>query len=755
MGEVWLAEDTILNRKVAVKFLNKKFLGDSDKLHRFIQEAKAVAALNHPNILTIHEIGEIKDKHFIVTEFVVGKTLREEISEKERIPVKNVLKIGTQIAQALSAAHTVGIIHRDVKPENIMIRADGYAKLLDFGLAKLTESREQEMSLTDGVTLASVKTIPGMIMGSFLYMSPEQTRGQDVDIRTDIFSLGVVLYEMLTSRKPFYGETAGQIMAAILEQDPPPISTKKSPIPEEFENIIRRALEKKAENRYQSMKDFVRDLKVLKENLIFESRLAQNTQTLEFEANTVEPPPAGNAIAVLPFVNMSRDENGDYFSDGLAEELLNVLSKISGLRVAARTSAFSFKGKSTTITEIGKSLNVSTVLEGSVRMAGNRVRTSVQLVNVADGYHIWAETYNRTMDDIFAVQDDIAQSVVEELRARLTGQKVVSGISRQAAVDVAEAAKGRADSPEAQRLMLLGRYFLDRTTKSDTIKAIGYFRRALNIDPEYARGWAELGRAYSIEAGRGWVDVEQGFKLSREATDRALLLEPELAEGYAQLGRIRLAHDWDFSGAEASFQKAIELAPGSSSVLDGASILEYKMGRFEIALDLSRRVLLQDPLSAAFWHNLGLTCHSAGILDESENSFRKALEIVPQRFVSCALLALVIAEQGRGEEALAQVMSEPDEFWRTWAQAIIFHLLGKTAESDERLQRVLNDYSAGNAYQVAEIYAMRDEKNDAFKWLNRALKERDAGMTHAKVNPRFRNLHRQLRWKNLLKKIGF
>lgn len=756
MGEVWLAEDTILNRKVAIKFLNKKFGNDSDKLQRFIQEAKAVAALNHPNILTIYEIGEAKGKQFIVTEFIAGKTLRDELSERERIPVNMALKIGIQIGEALAAAHQVGIVHRDIKPENIMIRAEGYAKLLDFGLAKLTESREHEKILTEGVTLASVKTIPGMIMGSFLYMSPEQTRGQNVDTRTDIFSLGVVLYEILSSRKPFYGETAGQIMIAILEQEPPPLSTEKNLVPEEFERIIRRALQKNVKDRYPKMREFVRDLRELKENLLFKSKLAQNTETLSLQTEAfTETVVSENAIAVLPFVNLSRDENGDYFSDGLAEELLTVLSKIEGLRVAARTSAFSFKGKSTTVKEIGKALNVSSVLEGSVRTAGNRVRISVQLINVADGYQIWADTYDRTMDDIFAVQDDIAQSVVEESRARLLGEKVISGISRQAAADVAEAAKGRADDPEAQRLMLLGRYFLDRTTRADTLKSIDYFRQALNLDPEYARGWAELGRAYSIEAGRGWVDVEQGFKLSREATERALLLEPELAEGYAQLGRIQLAHDWDFQGAEKSFQRAIELAPGSASVLDGASILEYKLGRFEKAIELSRRVLVQDPLSAAFWHNLGLTYHSAELLKESENAFKKSLEIVSQRFVTSALLALVLMEQGKIAESLAQAEAEPDEFWRIWAQTIIFYLSGEREKSDDLLQEILTQFVAGNEYQIAEIYAMRGGKKESFYWLEQALAKRDAGMTHAKVNPRFKNLHTEKEWEKLLEKIGF
>ena len=315
----------------------------------------------------------------------------------------------------------------------------------------------------------------------------------------------------------------------------------------------------------------------LTEVLPFPGHLTDHS-TRYFPPASAENVETANAIAVLPFVNMSRDEDIEYFSDGLAEELLNVLSKIRGLRVAARTSAFSFKGKQTTVTEIGRTLNVASVLEGSIRMAGNRIRISVQLVKVSDGFYLWSRTYDRTMDDIFAVQDDIAQSVVTELRAMLTDENVDTLTDSAVMSEVAAAVRGRADDPEAQRLMLLGRYFLDRTTREDTDKAIENFRKALDIDPEFALCWAELGRAYSVEAGRGWVSVSEGFDRARKAIGRALELEPDLAEAHAQLGRVQLTNDWDLEGAEASYRRALELAPGSSTVLDGASVLAYKLG---------------------------------------------------------------------------------------------------------------------------------------------------------------------------------
>ncbi len=762
MGEVYLAEDTRLRRRVALKVLYEKIASDAERLMRFEREAHAASALNHPNILTIYEFGDQDGTHFLASELVEGKTLRELMREG-RVELSEVLRIVIQIASALNAAHAAGIVHRDIKPENVMIRRDGYVKVLDFGLAKLSETFAANQYMTEPEDATQLHTQAGMVMGTAAYMSPEQARGHAVDHRSDIFSLGVILYEILTRRQPFAGETVNHTIVSILEKGPPPFSAYEFPTPPELEKITFRMLSKRADDRYQNAEELIVELKSLRKRLEFEAELERTFspdaiagyQTEIIRTNAAAYTEPANTIAVLPFVNMSRSEDGDYFSDGLAEELLNVLSKIDGLRVAARTSAFSFKGKATTIAEIGRVLNVASVLEGSIRMAGNRVRISVQLIKVADGYHLWSETYDRTMDDIFAVQDDIAHSVVVELRSRLFGESFDTDAGGRVMSDVARAVKGRAANPEAQRLMMLGRHFLDRTTREDTSKAIGYFRQALELDEGYALGWAELGRAFSIEAGRAWVPVEEGFNRSREAANRALSLEPNLAEAHAQLGRIQIAHDWDFRAAESSYQKALNFAPGSSSVLDGAAVLAYKLGRFEEALSLSRRVLAQDPLSGAFWHNFGLTCHAADNLAESEQAFLRALELVPQRFVSRALLALVLFDDGHAADALKQAKREPDEFWRLWAQAILYFQTGQNAESDDALKILIGEYTGGNAYQIAEVYAMRGAADEAFKWLEHAFDEHDSGITHAKVNPRFRPLYQDSRWDILMGKIGF
>ena len=761
MGEVYLAEDTRLGRRIALKVLPESVAGDPTRLSRFQREAQAASALNHPNIVTVHEFGEEEGVHFLASEFVQGRTLRELIDEG-KTPTPDAIDLTIQISSALQAAHAAGIFHRDIKPENVMVREDGYVKVLDFGLAKICERAKTTSSTSDPEGVTQLQTRDGIVLGTAPYMSPEQILGKAVDSRTDIFSVGILLYELLTRRRPFTGATINHTIVAILDEAPQRISAMGIPIPAELERITFRALAKKAEDRYQTAAELIDDLKKLRKQLEFEAVLQHssppdiaNASTQQFSTKSAKAIERSNTIAVLPFLNMSRNEDGDYFSDGLAEELLNVLSKIRGLTVAARTSAFSFKGKQTTIADIGRALNVASVLEGSIRIAGNRVRISVQLVKVSDGYQLWSETYDRLMDDIFAVQDDIAASVVKELRVRLLGEQPGSDASAKLLSEVAAAARGRAADPEAQRLMLLGRHFLDRTTREYTAKAIVCFKEALGLEPDFALCWAELGRAHSIEAGRGWIPVEQGFDLSRKATSRALLLEPNLAEAHAQLGRIQLTHDWDFRGAQSSYRRALDLAPGSSSVLDGASVLAYKLGRLDEALELSRRVLIQDPLSAAFWHNLGLTSHAAGRLDESERAFRRALELVPQRFVSAALLALVLMDQGQVEAALAQAKDEPEEFWRLWSLAIVFYLSGQLADADAALRKLIEENSSGNAYQIAEVYSVRGEVAPAFEWLEVAYQERDAGMTHVKVNPRFRPLHDDPRWLFLLRKIGF
>jgi TolB-like protein/Flp pilus assembly protein TadD len=460
------------------------------------------------------------------------------------------------------------------------------------------------------------------------------------------------------------------------------------------------------------------------------------------------------SIAVLPFVNMSRDEENEYFADGLSEELLNVLAKIRGLRVAARSSAFSFKGKGATVAEVGRALNVATVLEGSVRKSGNRMRISVQLVKVVDGYQLWSETYDRTFDDIFAVQDDIAQSVLQVLRATLLGTTADPAAEKKAADAIAEAVKGRSTDPEAHRLFLQARHFIDRNSRADTQRGIGYLQQALALEPDFALAWAELSRANASAANWGWAAAADGFGLARDAATRALALEPDLAEGHAGMGWVQMAHDRDWRGAEASYRRALELSPGNALVLQGLGMLSGNLGRFDEGIMLCRRSVEQDPLSPSCYFFLGLVYWTAGRPAEGEAALRKSLELAPQGAATHAWLAILLLTQGRSDEALAVALCEPEEWGRLFACAVIQHAAGREAEADLALRELEDRHSGEAAYQIAQARAARGEIDVAFAWLERAYDQRDPGIFWTMVDPLLESLHADPRWQPFLAKLG-
>ena len=460
------------------------------------------------------------------------------------------------------------------------------------------------------------------------------------------------------------------------------------------------------------------------------------------------------SIAVLPFINISDDAANEYFADGLSEQLISVLSKIRGLRVAAHSSAFTFKGKAATVAAIGEALHVATVLEGSVRKSGNRIRIAVQLVHVATDRHLWSETYDRTLEDIFAVQDDIAQSVLMELRTTLLGEAADAKAGQAVSAQVAAAVKGRGTDPEAYRLFLQARHFFDRHTREDWAKGIGYLKEALAREPAFALAWAALGRAYANEANWGWAPVGESYERAREAVAHALALEPDLPEGHTAMAVIQMSRDWDFSGAEASCRRALELMPGNASVLRQAAWLASCMGRHEEAIGLARRAVEQDPLSAWAYVILGIALRMAGRFAEAVTALRMSLELTPQRSSTHVTLSFCLLALGRVDEALAEAMQEPEEAWRVHALAIIHQSAGRRAESDEALGKFAGKYAQIAAYQIAEVHAMRGENDLAFEWLERARVQRDPGVVETKVDPFFRSMHGDPRWGPLLRKIG-
>lgn len=459
-----------------------------------------------------------------------------------------------------------------------------------------------------------------------------------------------------------------------------------------------------------------------------------------------------NAIAVLPFSNMSRDDDAEYLSDGLAEELLNVLSKISGLRVAGRMSSFSFKGKQATFAEVGRQLNVSSVLDGSVRMSGKRVRISVQLVNVADGYHLWSETYDRTMDDIFEIQDDIAQSVVSELRSRLVDQTVPPDLSNMVAVEVADAAEGRATDPEAHRLMLLGRHFAARNTCEDLASAVEYFKKSLEIEANNPQCLVELGLLDIVRASHGFVPYERGFTDALSVVEGALRLEPNLATGHAVLSRIKITYLLDFAAADESIRRALELAPEDPFVLRSASNVIRLFDSRE-ALTLARKAATLDPLSIGALQTVAVSAYYAGEFRESEVAGRRSVEVAPDGIGAHAFLALALAAEDRIEDARIEAASEPGGFWRGWSMAIVESVASRPDATRAALEDLVSQFREGAAFQIAEVYALIGQTEQAFEYLNIAIGV-DPGIAQILMSCHLRPLHSDARWEPLLRKIG-
>jgi TolB-like protein/class 3 adenylate cyclase/tetratricopeptide (TPR) repeat protein len=461
------------------------------------------------------------------------------------------------------------------------------------------------------------------------------------------------------------------------------------------------------------------------------------------------------SIAVLPFINMSRDEENEYFADGLAEELLNVLAKIRGLRVASRTSAFSFKGKDVDIPTVAQKLNVATVLEGSVRKSGKRVRITAQLIQVATDSHLWSDTYDRELDDIFAVQDDIAQSVVKELRSALMGEHRGASAGADAKAEVAAAATGRTNNVEAHRLYLQGCHFIERMTQEDARRSLEFFEQAVALDPAFALGWTGVSRALYLQAGYGWKPAAETYDRAREAARRALAVAPNLAEGHVCLGLILQAYDWNWHGADAELQKALELAPGNVDVLRARASVSGILGRSDEALELLRKAALLDPLSTSTRRFLGLRCAMYGHLDEAVKELRASLDLSPKSGLAHCFLSVTRLWQGRPDEALLEAEQEPFADFRLMGLAIAHHALGHASESDAALSKLIEDFQANAAYQIAEACAWRGEVDRAFEWLERACAQRDPGLAHLPADMILRPLHVDPRWPPLLKKMGF
>lgn len=722
MGEVYLAEDTRLSRRVALKFLPSRFLADSDFRNRFTREARTAATLSHPNIVTIYEVNEHGGRPFIAMEYVEGRTLRDIIRERVLSP-DELIDMALQICEGLKKAHQADIIHRDIKPTNIIIDSDSRPKILDFGLATIPGMEEPVRS--------------GSAVGTVVYTSPEQTLGKKPDHRTDIWSLGVVLYEMITGRLPFRGEYEQAVIYSILNEDQPSITGINPEAPPGLERVINRALAKDPGERYQNAEEIMADLREL--------RKERETAVSTAQPSAAKPQPS---IAVLPFTNLSADKGQVYFCDGMAEEIISGLTNVEGLRVVARTSAFAFRDKQLDIREIGRKLDVDTVLEGSVRKAGDRLRITVQLVNVADGYHLWSEKFDRVLEDIFFIQDEISLAIVEKLKVRVLREEKAKLVRRFT------------EDLDAYTLYLKGRYFWNRRYEGGLQQGLECFKQAIIKDTRYALAYAGIADSYNLLGLFGLLPPKEAYPRAKLAAEKALENDDTLVEAHASLAMIKMFFDHDWSGAEKGFKRAIQLNPNYATAREWYAIYLVVMERYNEALTESMHAQELDPLSLVKNAMVGWSFGFARQYDEAIKQLCKTLEMDPNFSLTYFFLGAAYAEKAMWKEAIATyrklVPLTGESPYAVGFLGCVSAMGGMKDDALKALERLdeLEKERYVSPFYRAVVYMGLSEKDRAFEYLDKAFLEKDSFMVFLKSWPLFDILRDDPRFLSLLEKMG-
>jgi eukaryotic-like serine/threonine-protein kinase len=816
MGEVLLGEDTKQHgRKVALKVLPPEVTKSESRLRRFKQEARAVLALNHPNILTIYEIGQTAGTHYIATEYIEGETLRHCLW---RGPMKldETLGVGIQIAMALEAAHTAGIIHRDIKPENVMLRQDKFVrdrfvKVLDFGLAKLTD-RDAPVNDPEAVTIPITETSPGAIMGTTGYMSPEQALGENIDERTDIFSLGVVLYEMVAGQPPFKGKTDSHTRVSIIDHEPVPLVQHVATVPRQFERIVSKALAKDRLKRYQTITDLKIDLEQIRDELHVsdtqestrEPVRATQTDLLATPPTTVRSqvttfaesttassgihdkpagkrwlayaagvvallvivagvimflssPPAINSVAILPFVNDSKDPDAEYLSDGITESIINSLSQLPNLRVMSRNAAFRFKGSNLDPLEAGRNLNVGAVLIGRLVKRDDRFVIKTELIKVADGSQLWGAEYNSSLADIFSVQDEVSKKISQSLRLRLSGE------------DEEKLARRYTKDAEAYELYLKGRYYWNRRNEDGFRKGIDYFKRAEEKDPTFALAFSGLADSHALLCDIGVVRPADEMPKAKAAAEKAVDADPTLAEAYTSRAFVRLAYDWDWLGAQNDFQQALKLNPKYPTAHQWYASYLMQMGKFSLAKAEIEEAQKLDPLSPIISANNGLYSYYEHNYDDAIAKYKVTLQSDPDFWVARHYLALAYVQKGMHQDAIAELRKLikapengpiPDKIVEAESEAsaslgFVYGMAGKQAEARaiiDQLDALSNRRYVSPLY-FAIVYAGLKENDKAIEYLTKAYEARHPGLVLIRIEPMFDGLRSDERFKQLIKRF--
>ena len=723
MGEVYLAEDISLGRKVAVKFLSSDKAADPESRQRFVHEARAQAMLSHPNIATFYEVGEEADKVYIVMEYIEGQPL-SNLAQFEKFSLAEILDIAIQIGEGLQAAHEKGIIHRDIKPENVLVTAKHHAKITDFGLAKWKG--------------ASTLTQTGARMGTAYYMSPEQVEGKKVDHRTDIFSLGTILYELLCARRPFEGETDTAIFYDLINTSPQPLARYSRDVPNELERTVMKCLAKRPEERYQHIDELLVDLRSVKK------KLETGSPAAEVSKIALSP-----SIAVLPFTNMSPEPENEYFSDGLTEEIIAQLAKIRALKVISRTSVMRYKQTAKSLKLIATELGVRHILEGSVRKQGNHLRITAQLVDALEDAHLWAETYQGTVEDVFYIQERVACEIAEALKLKLSPQEQRNLEKRQT------------ENTEAYQLYLKGRFFWNKRTEEGLKKGIEYFEQAIEKDPAYALAYTGLADSYIILTAYSFIAPNEAVPRIRAAVLKALEIDAMLAEAHISQALSR-CFDWDWGAAEREFKLGIELNPNYATGHHWYAIFLTVMGRFDEAVTVIKRALKLDPFSLIINTDAGRWVNYFGRqYDQDINQLQKTLEMDANFAMAHYHLALAYNETGRYAEAMieCQKAQQLTGGWPEITAALGYSqaLAGNRKESErtlEELKEVLNRRYV-SSYSIALIYLVLGDKEGALEWLEKGYQERAFYMVLLKVDPRLDALRTDPRFIALFQKMGF
>lgn len=771
MGEVYLAEDMRLGRQAALKLLPASLAGltgDAERAHRFKREARAASALNHPNVATIYEIGEAEEISYIAMEYVAGQTLARKINGRP-LETSETINIAAQIADALDEAHGKGITHRDIKPANIMLTPRGVVKVLDFGLAKIGGAPAATADLYSTQTA----TRPGMVMGTVMYMSPEQALAQEVDHRSDIFSLGVVIYEMATGRLPFSGASASETIDRIIHAQPEAVARFNYEVPPELERIIRKCLEKDRERRYQSARELLVDLKNLKRDsdsgaVVPVSQLnapknnARRNAAIAIafaiiaavavflfsrdrrENNAQATGAPLKSLIVLPLANA--DPASDYLSDGITESVINRLSQLPQLKVIARTTAFRYKGKEADPQTVGRELKVDAVITGRVARQSGMLIVQADLVNVADGAQIWGGRFNRKLADILAVQEEIAQQISENLRLRLSGaeQKLL--------------ATRHTTSPDAYELYLKGRFFWGKWTNDSLKKAGSSFEQALKLDPNYAPAHSGLADTYNLLGYLGFMPPREAFPKSEAAARQALKLDDALGEAYLSLAKTKFFYDWDWPGFEREIKRALELNPNYPDVHSMNGTYLSAMGKHDESFAARKHALELDPLSPLFATGIGWTFFYQRRYEQAIEWYKRALEVEPNFIPAQNSLGDAAYQRGDYDQAVAAwlkaktISGASAETISALRQA--YAAAGIKGYWRQELELTRSQQGKIGSWQMASIHAELGERDQAFVWLNKAYEERASLLPFLKVTPIFDSLRADPRYADLLRRVG-